>query len=96
MSLQPLTKSQMEKNGGFLAPDEMKYIGYGHLLMNNEHDEYERYKIGRNGNYILHVLKNRKGQKDFSYPVFFHKFKIKFQEVSDCMQEIQYYMNNAA
>ena len=93
ISLQPLTIGQMEKSGGFLALDEMKYIGYGHLLTNEE--AYNRYKIGRNGNYILHILKNRKGQKDFSYPLFFHKFKIKFQECSDCMSEIQYYMNNS-
>ncbi|MCK9440322.1 MAG: toprim domain-containing protein, partial [Methanothrix sp.] len=94
ISLQPQTKGQMEKNGGFLAPDEMKYIGYNHLIGTNQ-DDYERYKIGRNGNYILHILKNRKGQKDFSYPLFFHKFKIKFQECADCMSEIQYYMNNS-
>jgi replicative DNA helicase len=98
ISLQPKSKSQMEKTGGFLAPDEMGYLGYNHILKdrsgNLQEENYERYKIGRNGNYILHILKNRKGQKDFSYPLFFHKFKIKFQECDDCMREIQNAMNN--
>lgn len=98
ISLQPKTKSQMEKNGGFLAPDEMGYLGYNHILNdrngNLQEENYERYKIGRNGNYILHILKNRKGQKDFSYPLFFHKFKIKFQECDDCMMEIENAKNN--
>jgi DNA primase len=98
MSLQPKTKAQMEKQGGFLSPEEMCYLGYGHLLTDKQGnlmpDNYERYKIGRNGNYVLHILKNRKGQKDFSYPIFFHKFKIKFQECEECMQEIQLAMSS--
>lgn len=98
ISLQPKSKSQMEKQGGFLSPEEMCYLGYSHILTDQKGnlvpDSYDRFKIGRNGNYILHILKNRKGQKDFSYPLFFHKFKIRFQEIGDCMQEIQMAMSS--
>jgi DNA primase len=98
-SLQPQSMSQMEKHGGFLSPEEMIALGYGHILTNKQglvEENYNRYKIGREGNYILHILKNRKGQKDFSYPIFFHKFKIKFQEVKECRDEMMLAMSSCS
>jgi DNA primase len=82
ISLQPKTHKKMADEG-FLSIAEMIQEGYTFGVDNAEQKQYEKFRVSKLGNIILHILKNRKGQKDLHYGLFFHKFKLTFKEVTD-------------
>lgn len=87
VSLQSKSFKQQEGDG-WLTPEEMIEKGYELRDENGCISQaiYEKLKIGKRGNYWLHVLKNRKGQKDTKINLWFHKFKITFEEVKNSLE----------
>jgi len=82
ISLQSKSRKKMEEEG-FLTMSEMVREGYLLGVDGASQSQYDKFKISKFGNCILHILKNRKGQKDLHYSLFFHKFKITFKEVAE-------------
>lgn len=87
ISLQSKNFKQQEADG-WLSPEEMMEKGYQLRDKSGSLNQsiYEKFKIGKKGNYWVHVLKNRKGQKDTKINYWFHKFKITFEEVSNSLE----------